>query len=228
MNTKATYEPAGKEYFVKGDTIKVVKISYFLLEEIIFSDHVSQEEQLVEHLEGTYEVSELFRLAKTKQAIKDNQYAKEKGLTPPASTRLEGDKALNDTLVLVVAKMKHFLDNPSIPIFECGRIEATRKGQIITVQNMGENSLYIDIIWVVDDQCFSALSYANDFVSDYPLSGGNSLDFSISKYAEDAILFVIGSPVPIPYNIINFGKFDSDGHTHGESLPISICKVSMQ
>ena len=227
MDTKANYEPAGKEYFDKGDTIKIVGISQFLLAEIIQSDHTSQEEQLVEHLEGTFEVSELFRQAKTRQAAKKNQYAKEKRFTPPASSRLRGDKALNDTLVMVVSKMKRFLDNPSISLFECGRIEASRKGQVITVKNMGENNMFIDIIWVVDEQCFSALSYATDFVSDYPLSSGESLDFSISKYAEDATLFVIGTSTPIPYNTIDFSIFDSDGSTSGKTLPISICKVSV-
>lgn len=219
-DTSATYKPVGKKYFNPGDSITVSKNTKFYLH---YSGNL--ERQLITSFEGTYEISELFDKAKKTMEKNIAQSIGGKNYTPAAATRLSTDKSSNDSILVIVNTLKEFLKNIDNPITNGGEITAEKDGENITVYNKSGREMFIDVIWVKQGRCFSALSYAMDYVSYYPLSKDDSINIKIDRFANAENLFVVATSVPVAYNTIVLSDYENVDNKSLSSIKISIKHV---
>ncbi len=208
-DTKATYEPVGKEFFYRGDSITVKQSSKFnIVRYSRVTKHKYNESQQIDGstrgLSGTFEISELYAIAEQMKKENRSKAIGGKDFTPAAQTRV--DKSLDESIIVVVSSLRAFLDQASNPIKDKSLI-ATQHDGIIEVLNSSGEDLFIDAIWVKDDRCFSAISYAKDYVSYYPLAANATRTIKVDRYANAETIIVVGTSVPVAYNTINFNDY---------------------
>lgn len=198
-DTTATYAPAGKKYFKPGDTITVKRISNFELERRIKGKYLQSSSVNIVGLQGKYEISALY-----KEAGKRKKYGTS---TPGGQNTLSGDKSGNSDAV--IPSLLYYFSHPDLMQMDSNVLQVIRKESELHITNKGDSLLYIDVIWVKNDQCVSAVSYAEDFCS-YPLAAGETDVIFVDKYASAETLFVVGTSVPVAYNTINLRKCDKN------------------
>ena len=205
-DTEATYEPAGKELFYPGDSITVKQISLFDLRRYTRDSHLSIESQRIEYFSGTFEISDLYAMAERVKNKNLSLAIGGKDYSPGASTRPAGDKSMDESILAVVSSIQSFLSHPSIPD-RSDALNVTHHDDIIEVNNSTGEDLFIDVIWVKDDRCFSAISYAKDYVSYNPLAANATRVIKVDRYANAETLFVVGSSSPVAYNTIKLSEY---------------------
>lgn len=222
---EATYEPAGKEYFNPGDSITVYQISLFDIRRYIQGEHLSVETQRIEFLSGTYEISELYQLAKKTREENVVKTIGGKNFTPGAITRPAGDKSDNYTVASVVVSLKQLIDSSKDQSSNEFLYVVKKDEQIEINNNNSKQPFFVDVIWVKDNRCFSAISYAKDYVSYNPLQPNSSRVIVIDKYASAETLFVVGSSVPIAFNTINFEDYNNEPQAVNSEIVLSVVRV---
>ena len=205
-DTEATYEPAGKERFYPGDSITVKQISLFDLRRYIHGEHLSIDSQRIEYFSGTFEISELYAMAEQVKKKYLSLTIGGKGYTPGASTRPARDKSMDESVMAIVSSLQAFLDQSEHPSKNESLI-VTRRDDIIEVLNATWEELYVDAIWIKDGRCFSAISYAKDYVSYIPLTASATRAIKVDRYANAETILVVGTSVPVAYNTINLSDY---------------------
>ena len=226
LDKNATYRPKGKEYFNPGDTIAVQPISLFRLQKITKGKHLQQESQKIEFFSGTFEIADLYARAEKKRKDNGPLTIGGKIYTASASTRPTGDKSLESTVADVVMQIRTFMNDANTPYQGYGVLTAIRQGNDIEVCNNSGHGMYVDLIWITPERCFSALSYERDFESYFFLEDGETCYFTVENYIQDP-LYVIGTPIPVAYNKVflnEAGDFYPDGDA---VINISIDKIAM-
>ena len=211
-DTSATYFPK-KERFNAGDSITVQKKSTVLL----YHNANGQLREIHLREKGTFEISTYFSFGRP---LTGNKGASN-SFTPAATGR---PKAGDEKYASVVSGIGKFLLTPDRPVFGLGAISAKRGDGSVIIDNQGESEMYIDIIWIQNQQCVSALSFAKDFESSIILKPGETEELEIDPSVAKQILYVVGTSTPIPFNTIIFGDYKEYPEEGGCAL--SIIKVA--
>ena len=207
-DTEATYEPAGKETFYPGDSITVKQVSLFDLLRYSRGEHLSIESQRVEYFSGTFEISELFAMAEQVKKKNLSLAVGGKDFTPGASTRPAGDKSMDESVMAIVSSLQVFLEKSDIQTRD-ESLTVTRQDDLIEVRNSSGETLFVDAIWIKDGRCFSAISYAKDYVSYVPLAADATRTIKVDRYANAETILVVGTSVPVAYNSIDFSDYQT-------------------
>ncbi len=214
------YEPHDVVRFFPGDTITVNETSAI---EILYYNpqkHINGQRRKVALMQaGTFEISDFYSRGKNPVGGGGS----EKGVSTAAAD--PGGKADDEAYASVVAGIGQFLQDSDKPLFGCGAISAKRGEGSVTVVNRSENDLFFDIIWIQGGRCLSAISFAKDFRSDCLLAPGETYEMKINSFAERQPLYLIATPEPIKYNLIDFSKYNDLPDPPAGTFSLSIIKV---
>lgn len=227
VDKEATYEPVGKEIFYPGDSITVQNISQFDLKRYTRGSRVIIDSQRIEYMSGTFEISELYALAERLKSQNRSKAIGGKDYTPGAFARPAGDKSINESAaVAVVSFLKNIL-NQSDTQTQDNSLIVSKEDDLINVLNKSEEDLFIDVLWVKNGRFFSAVSYAKDYVSFYPLEPNTTRTIKIDRFANAGTLYVIGTSSPVAYNTIDLNDYQSSLQ-QGESSDLVIHVVCVK
>lgn len=220
VDTKATYEPAGKETFHPGDSITIQNISQFDLKRYTRGAHVIIDSQRIEYLSGTFEISELYAMVERLKSQNLSKVIGGKDYTPGAFARPAGDKSINESVAAIVSFLQNILNQQDFHANDNSLI-VSKRDDMIDVLNRSEEDLFIDVLWVKNGRFFSAISYAKDYVSFYPLEPNTMRTIKIDRFANAETLYVIGTSSPVAYNTIELDDYQHSSQ-QGESSDLVI------
>lgn len=210
---KGSNDIAGKIY-KSGDIIQLKESSSFDFQRI------RKGKQSMEHVNskyGPYEVDALYRIAQNERLAKRNN--KSSNVAKPSSQR----KAADSTLYCFTGKIASLIDAQSPLIMEFGTIEFQRTGPKVFVKNTSDNDdMFVDIIWIRDGLCMSALSFSRDFANNIVIYPGETIECVINEYVIGESLFVVCTPCPIEYNTLDLKQAKEDDMTYDMDIPLTI------
>ena len=191
----------GKNYG-GADSVQVVSGDYFNL---IRQRGTSLEKVDVKDIEGRYSFDDLFERAIHVEPFRENVKGGKVRLSEPSAIKI--NKASDSTLVRFTSKLQSIVTHEKESYDELGDIHLSVDGLTVNVTNMSTNKLFVDIIWMENRNCYSALSYAYDYAALNYLDVGESRVYRLDTYVIDKELFVVCTNVPVRYNTINLDEY---------------------
>lgn len=202
------------------DTIAVIQGDFFSLIRKTETNHrVSVD---VRNIVGVFTYEELFQRA----VIIDHARSNTKGGARKSNAAAsEKYKAADSTLVAFTKKLQSILSHEKESYTEVGKVQVSIINGQIAVKNQSRDRLFVDIIWMKNRRCYSALSYSADFVSLDYLDSDEIRYFNVDKYALTEALYVVCTRVPIRYNTIDLDEFSSMDESRDIDIPLTITRV---
>lgn len=168
---------------------------------------------------GRYEVDSLFRIAQNEIVSRRNN--KSSRVSKPSSQRKDADS----TIYGFINKIASFIGGKYPELKEYGDVDVSRSQQLISVTNISDIDMFVDIIWVSRNHCMSAISFMRDFANNSILYPGETLNYSVNEYIADKELFVVCTPYPIEYNTIDLSQVNERDYSYDEHIPLTMCAV---
>lgn len=191
----------GKNYG-GADSVLVVSGDYFNL---IRQRGSSLEKVDVKDIEGWYTFEGLFERAVYVESSRENVKSGKVRLSEQSATK--SYKASDSTLVRFTSKLQSIVTREKESYDELGDVHLSVDSLTVNVTNMSTNRLFVDIIWMEDRNCHSALSYAYDYAALNYLDVGESRVYKLDSKVIDKELFVVCTNVPVRYNTINLDEY---------------------
>jgi len=209
------FEVAGKEY-LSGQIIYLKEVSTFDLQRI--KNGIITKENVYKK-SGAFNVDSLFRLAQNEKIALKNYKA------PNVSKASSQHKSAEYTLFGFTSKLAGFIGGQQKYQFEYGAVEVKRSSQTVYVTNISDNDMYVDIVWLLDNQCMSAISFLRDFVNNKVLYPGETMKCVVDGYVADEDLYVVCTPNPIEYNTIDTSQASEQDLSSDLTIPLTIVKL---
>lgn len=208
---------AGTTY-KSGDTILLRESCSFYFQRIrngqISTEHVSGKL-------GSFEVDSLYRIAQNERRAKRNNKASN------VSKSASQYKGTDSTLYRFTGKIARLSDAHIPSITEYGSIEFKKDGQKIFVKNTSENDdMFVDIIWIRNGLCMSAISFSRDFANNKVIYPGETIECMINEYVTGERLFVVCTPWPIEYNTIDLKQALEQDLTYDMDIPLTMYLIA--
>lgn len=220
---EATYEPSDTTIFFPGQTITIKKYSRFTVARY-YAGHQEGKVDIIGLEPGPYEISELYARAERQQSQNQSEAIGKKGYTSGAYVR--STKSINESEAAIVSFLQNIL-NQSDTQTQDNSLIVSKEDDLINVLNKSEEDLFIDVLWVKNGRFFSAVSYAKDYVSFYPLEPNTTRTIKIDRFANAGTLYVIGTSSPVAYNTIDLNDYQSSLQ-QGESSDLVIHVVCVK
>lgn len=209
------WEVAGKE-FSSGEVINLKQVSTFDLQRIK-NGKITQEKVYQKY--GSIEVDSLYRLAQNEKiALKNNK-------APGVSKAASQHKSAEYTLYVFTSKLASFINGQQTSLLEYGAVDLKRSSQVVYVTNTSDNDMFVDIIWLIDNQCMSALSFLRDFTNNTVLYPGETMECIVNDFVADEDLYVVCTPDPIEYNTIDILQASEQDLSADVIVPLTIVKL---